>query len=105
MKRSALSVGLMCIAWIIPLQVVFWLYCWLLILSGVGLLFLGEPSSILNVILVLPLFISPLMGIWGTVYGIIRRKEPKAWLGILLSLLTVAINFLIWALAVLRGSL
>ena len=45
----------------------------------------------------LPLPVSPLMGLAGIIYGIVRRKEKGAWLGVLCSALCLVENALLLA--------
>ena len=56
----------------------------------------AAPPDWLIVLAVLPYLASPLLGIWGIVHGIIKRKEKRAWLGILLSALCLVGNALLF---------
>lgn len=48
------------------------------------------------VVSLLPMPLSPLLGVLGIIHGIIKGKEKRAWLGILLSVLCLVENFLLF---------
>ena len=96
MKKNAFVLGLISFISPIPVFVFTILWCWTWAFGiGMGLLgYDGVPSWILLVGLS-PLLISPLLGLFGVFYGICRRKERLAWLGILLSVLCIVANALL----------
>lgn len=62
---------------------------------GIGLLHYDQIPQWILTISLLPLWISPLLGIGGIVHSFIKIKEKKAWLGIVLSVVGLVENFLL----------
>lgn len=96
MKNKPLISGIIAAASPLPLAIFTVLWSWLL---GFGLVMgvLGYdqiPISV-GIVSILPLLISPLLGLGGILHGIIKRKERLAWLGIILSVLCLVENFLL----------
>ena len=95
MKNKALILGAMSAVSPVPgfIFTLFWDWTWAFGI-GMGLLGYDVVPFWITVVGVLPLLISPLAGLFGIVYGIVRRREEKTWLGILLSVLCVVENVL-----------
>lgn len=96
MKSKSLRLGLLSALSPLPLFVLtalwFWMWCF-----GIGMEILHYeiiPEWIL-VISALPLSISPLLGLVGTVCGIIKIREKFSWLGVVLPLVCLVENFLL----------
>lgn len=64
---------------------------------GLGMLQYDRIPDWMLIVELLPLCISPLLGLLGIVHGIIKRKTRLAWLGILLSVLCLIENVLLLA--------
>lgn len=97
MKIKAVSLGVMNVLMPIPMFILTVLMMWFWEFGiCIGLLGLNTIPFWTLYLEVLPMLISPLAGIFGIVYGVIRYKERLAWLGILLSLLCLVENGLIW---------
>lgn len=83
-----------------PLPMFFVAMCWgMLFFFNIYLsIFPAEstPPVWVLILLLLPLLFSPLLGVLGIIHGIIKRKEKRAWLGILLSALCLIENFLLF---------
>ena len=95
MKNKALVLGVVSVASPVPGFIFTLLWCWTWAFGiGMGLLGYDGVADWILIVGLLPLLISPLMGLFGIVYGIVRRREKRAWLGILLSVLGVAENVL-----------
>ena len=62
---------------------------------GMGLLQYETIPVWIGIISLLPLLISPLLGIFGIIRGIKRRKEKHARLGIVLSVLCLIENIVL----------
>lgn len=97
MKIKAVTLGIVNVIAPVPLFIftILWMWFWTFIIC-LGLLGLDRIPFWADCLGLLPMLISPLSGIFGIIYGVIRRKERLAWLGILLSLLCLAENGLIW---------
>ena len=76
MKNKPIVSGIIAIASPIPLIIFTALWCWIWAFAiGMGLFHYDNiPNWILSVAL-LPLFISPILGVLGIIHGIIKRKE------------------------------
>ena len=93
MKNTPLEAGIFAL-WS-PLPLLFLAELWALILIlyvCFHLLGLNSVPVWLLLISLLPMLISPLLGILGIIHGFRKRKEPRAWLGILLSFLSLVEN-------------
>lgn len=96
MKRNSLVIGIIAVASPIPLALFTVLWDWLLAFGiGMGLLNYDTVPQWILICSLLPLLISPGLGILGIVHGCIQRKQKRAWLGILLSVLCLIENFLL----------
>lgn len=98
MKNSPVEAGRFAFFSPLPMFVATILWSWC-IFFGVymGLLGMDAPLPDWVIILgVLPYLSSPLLGIWGIIHGIMKRKEKRAWLGILLSGLCLVGNTLLF---------
>lgn len=96
MKRKLWIPGVVAVASPLPMLVNTLLWFWFLFL-GVGIYILGYttvPDWILYLGL-LPLSFSPLFDIFGIVFGFVHIRQRHAVLCILLSVLGLAINFLL----------
>ena len=96
MKNKPFITGIIAIASPIPLSIFTVLWSWLWFFGiGIGLLnYSNVPEWILNVGL-LPLIISPVLGILGIVHGFLKIKHKLAWLGIVLSVVGLIENCLL----------
>ena len=86
------------IAAISPIPLLIFTVLWFWICSfgiGMGLLQYETIPEWILIISLLPLLISPLLGISGIIHGFIKRKESLAWLGILLSISCLVENFIL----------
>lgn len=95
MKIKAFTMGIISFLSPVPMFIFTILWDWTLSF-GIGMGLLGY-DHIPNWILIpglLPLLISPTLGIFSIIYGIRKRREKLAWLGILLSALCVVVNAL-----------
>lgn len=96
MKHKAAFWGMISFLSPIPMTIATVLWDWFLCFGIVmGLLGYERIPTWASIIGTAPLLISPAMGIGGIVYGICKRKETLAWLGILLSALGVVVNGLL----------
>ena len=96
MKNHPFITGIIAVASPLPLYFFSILWCWILFF-GIGMGLLGYdaiPDWILYCGLS-PLLISPIIGILGLVHSIVKIKTPKAWLGLLLSLVGLLENALL----------
>ena len=96
MKNKSLTLGLISVLSPAPFFVLTALWFWMWFF-GIGMGFLNYeivPEWIL-MISVLPLFVSPLLGLIGTVLGIVTIREKYSLLGIILSLLCIVENFVL----------
>ena len=95
-KNKPWHLGLLAVLSPLPMLIVtsMWSVLWG-IWFGIGVLnYTTIPDWILAISL-LPLLVSPTLGILGIAQGIIRRKERRAWIGILLSVLGLMGNVLL----------
>lgn len=98
MKNTPVEAGRFAAFSPLPMFFVTVLWCWF-VLFGLYMGVFGMDVPIPNwvVILgVLPYVFSPLLGLLGIIHGILKRKEKRAWLGILLSALCLIENFLLF---------
>ncbi len=96
MKNTPVEAGIVAVASPFPLFFCTVLWSWLLVFVIWMTIF--NFSVIPNWLLIcslLPLFISPGLGVIGIIHGIVKIKEKHAWIGILLSVLGLAENFLL----------
>ncbi|MBQ7886640.1 MAG: hypothetical protein IJ313_07075 [Clostridia bacterium] len=107
MKSKAYSFGKFCALSPVPFLILSVFCCWTFIAFSSMLLeamgYSTIPDWILN-ISGLPLLINPMLSICGVIYGIIKRHEPRAKLGIILSLLGLAQNLILFYGASYLGS-
>ena len=96
MKKDPVRMGIAAVLSPLPMFVVTILWSWFLFFGiGIGLLGLATVPDWMLYLIVLPLLVSPARCVGGVVCGIACRKEPRAWLGILLSVLGLAENVLL----------
>ena len=62
---------------------------------GMGLLQYDTIPQWISEISLLPIWISPLLGIIGIIHGVIKIKEKRSGLGIVLSAMCLVENFVI----------
>ena len=94
MKIHPLVTGIVSFLSPIPMFVftVLWSWGWFFGI-GMGMLNYTTVPPWMTVIVLLPLLISPLLGIVGVVHGIIKIREKLSWLGVVLSVLCLMENF------------
>lgn len=98
MKMKAVHFGALTLATPLPGWILtilwFWILCFGICLGALGYERIPEWGLYVGL---LPLPVSPLMGLAGIIYGIVRRKEKGAWLGVLCSALCLVENALLLA--------
>ena len=94
MKLRPVTTGIIAVASPIPLLMFtsFWLPMWYFGI-GMGLLNYDTIPQWIQLCSVLPLFISPIIGVLGIIHGCIKIREERAWVGVLLSVLGLTENF------------
>ena len=96
MKNKSISFGILAATSPIPLLIMTVLWFWLWSFGiGMGLLNYDTIPEWILIISMLPLLISPLLGTVGTIYGIINIREGASILGIILSIICLAENFVL----------
>ena len=86
--------GIIAVASPIPLFVFTILWSWFCFFGiGMGLLNYETVPQWILIISFLPLFISPAMGVLGVIHGFAKLKQKHAWLGIVLSVVSLIENF------------
>ena len=96
MKNYSLTLGLISVLSPVPLLVFTALWCWMWVFGvGMGLLSYEIVPEWILLISVLPLSVSPLLELVGTACGIVTIRERHSLLGIVLSLLCLAENFVL----------
>lgn len=98
MKNTPVEAGRFAFFSPLPMFIVTILWCWTVFFGVyIGIMGMDVPVPAWVIILgVLPCLASPLLGVWGIVHGIIKRKEKRAWLGILFSGLCLVGNALLF---------
>lgn len=97
MKTKSLITGILAALSPLPMAIIAILLDWIFffgIYLGVFDGPLPAPDWVIQAFL-LPLSISPLLGVAGIVHGIVDRKAPLAWLSIVLSVLCLLGNALL----------
>ena len=96
MKNKPLVTGIIAVVSPVPLIVFTVLWSWMWGFGiGMGLLNYDTIPQWILICSLLPLFISPALGLLGIVHGIIKIKLKRAWVGILLSVLGLIENFIL----------
>lgn len=96
MKSKALFTGILAVASPIPMILFTMIWYWIWFFGiGMGMMNYNTVPQWINILGLLPLFVSPCIGIGGIVYGCIRIKQKRAWLGVLLSALGLIENLLL----------
>ena len=96
MKNKPLVTGIIAVVSPVPLIVFTVLWSWIWCFGiGMGLLNYDTIPQWILICSLLPLFISPALGLLGIVHGIIKIKLKRAWAGILLSVLGLIENFIL----------
>lgn len=93
MKIKAFTMGIISFLSPVPMFIftILWDWTWAFGI-GMGLLGYDYIPEWISTVGLSPLLISPLLGLFGLIYGMCKRKEKLAWLGILLSALCVVAN-------------
>ena len=104
MKMNPVKLGKVAVITPIPLLILAVIALWV-IYFFVGMHILGYETVPFWLLIIseLPLFISPLLCVFGIVYGVIKRREHRAWLGVLLSSLGLLENCLIFGCIIYVG--
>ena len=95
MKNKPIITGI--IAIVSPLPMVFFTMFWGLCIIAIGISSFNYhtvPQWML-ILSLFPLLISPAIGLWGVIHGIIKIKKPNAAWGIILSVIGLLENFLL----------
>ena len=96
MKNTPVEAGIVAIASPVPLFFCTVPWCWILVfVIGMTIFDFNVIPNWLLTFSLLPLFISPALGVIGIIHGIVKLKGKHAWIGILLSVLGLAENFLL----------
>lgn len=96
MKIKPITTGIIAVA--SPISLLVFTSLWIPLCYfgiGMGLLNYDTVPQWIQLCSLLPLLISPAIGVLGIVHGCVKLKEMRAWLGILLSVLGIAENFLL----------
>lgn len=94
MKMKAVTAGVICA--VSPVPLFLFTVFWSQVCLALGFMIWDTVPDWLLCVALMPLAVSPLMGIGGIVYGVVRRKELLAWLGVLLSSLSLVMNAALW---------
>lgn len=96
MKNKPVVTGIIAAVSPVPLLIftVFWSWLWFFGI-GMGLLNYDVVPQWILICSLLPLFISPALGLSGIIHGLIKIKTKRAWLGILLSVIGLIENFIL----------
>ena len=97
MKNTYVEAGIVAVASPLPLMIFTSMWSVLFGIGfGIGVLgYTSIPEWMLYISL-FPLLISPAIGVLGTVRCLLKIKEKKAWLGLILSLLGLVENMLLF---------
>lgn len=97
MKNRPFITGIIAAASPIPLFCFSVLWCWIWGFGiGMGLLHYDTIPLWIGICEILPLFISPALGVIGIVHSLVKIKTRLSWLGILLSVLGLISNGLLF---------
>ena len=97
MKNLPVATGIFAFISPFPMFVLTILWSWFWFFGiGIGLLGLATFPDWLLILSLLPLFVSPALGVLGILHGIIKRTVKYAKLGILLSVLGLLENGILW---------
>jgi hypothetical protein len=96
MKNRPWVTGIIAVSSPMPLFcfTILWSWVWTFGI-GMGLLGYDEIPQWILIFALHPLLISPALGVFGIIHGAVKAKEKCAWLGMLLSVLCLAENFLL----------
>ena len=100
MKNKPMISGIIAAVSPIPLLIftMLWSCIWIFAI-GMGLFHYENIPNWILIVSIIPLCISPILGILGVVHGIVKRKEYLSWLGIALSIVGLLENvFLIYGI-------
>ena len=96
MTNKPLITGIIAVASPIPLIMFTVLWSWLCFFGiGIGVMNYETVPQWILIISLLPLFISPAIGIIGVVHGFAKLTAKHAWLGIVLSVIGLVENLLL----------
>ena len=93
MKNKPIRAGV--IALISPIPLFIFTAIWCLIWSvgiGIGILHYDTLPLWILAISLSPLLVSPVLGISGIIHGVMKIDEHLSWLGIMLSVISIAEN-------------
>ena len=99
MKNTPVEAGRFAAFSPLPMFFATMLWCWTVVFGiyfGLLKLDVPIPEWLICITVIPPILCSPILGILGIIHGIIKRKEKRAWLGILLSALCLIENFLLF---------
>ena len=99
MKNTPVEAGRFAFFSPLPMLFASGLWSWIVVFGiyfGLLQLDVPIPEWLIGITIIPPVFCSPILGILGIVHGIIKRKEKRAWLGILLSTLCLVENALLF---------
>ncbi len=97
MKNRPVITGIIAVVSPVPLFVLSILWSWICFFGiGMGLLNYDPVPLWMLILSLLPLLISPTLGLLGIIHGIAKIKTNKAWLGVLLSVISLIENLLIF---------
>lgn len=105
MKNKPIVTGVIAAASPIPLYnfTIIWGLMWFLGID-MGLLNYDTIPQWIDVCALLPLLISPALGLLGIVHGVVKIKTKRAWLGVLLSVIGLSENFILIYVSYYLGS-
>ena len=97
MKSKSLTIGLIAAASPIPLIVFTALWSWLWFF-GIGMEVLNYNTMPVWILIcsLLPMLVSPVLGVYGIVYGCTKIKEKHSLICVILSVLGLIENFLLF---------
>ena len=105
MKNKPFITGIIAAATPIDLFIISILWSWICCFGiGMGILNYDRIPMWLGIFSLLPMLISPALGILGLVHSFIKIKAKLSWLGILLSCLCLVENFLLFTGMLYLGS-
>ena len=96
MKNTPVEAGKFALLSALPLLIVYSLcYCFVFLVIFVGVFGFDTVPEWMLVVSLLPLLTGPLLGVMGIIHSIVKIKEKRAWLGLLLSVLSLIENALL----------
>ena len=96
MKSKQLKLGAIAIISPLPMIAFTAIWCWLWFFGiGLGLLGYDSAPEWIMICSMLPLYVSPLLGVIGVIYGAIKIKEKHGFVGLILSVIGLIENFIL----------